>query len=65
MTALSLGLAAANALVFEWRVVRQALAVSAGEATPRAAKCIGLVSLAAWLSVLYWKRMLPFIGNAF
>jgi len=37
----------------------------AGDDTPLAAKVIGLVSLGSWLGVLYFGRMLPFIGNAF
>jgi hypothetical protein len=30
-----------------------------------AAKAVGLASLVAWFGVLYWGRMLPFIGGAF
>jgi hypothetical protein len=29
------------------------------------AKVIGLMSLVSWFGVLYWGRMLPFIGNSF
>ena len=40
-------------------------ALGPGDATPMAARCIGAISLCAWLGVLYWGRMLPFIGNAY
>jgi hypothetical protein len=33
--------------------------------TPSSFKVIGGVSLVSWLMVIYWGRMLPFIGNAF
>ena len=36
-----------------------------GADTPLGAKIIGAVSLISWLGVLYWGRMLPFIGNSF
>ena len=29
------------------------------------AKAIGAVSIVAWFGVLFWGRMLPFVGNAF
>ena len=39
--------------------------VGAGENAPMTAKVIAGVSLFLWFGVLYWGRMLPFIGNAF
>ena len=39
--------------------------IAAGEDTPACAKIIGVVSIVAWMGVLYWGRMLPFIGDAF
>jgi hypothetical protein len=60
-----LGLAALNALMFETLVARRIAAVGPGDDTPASAKFIGLVSLIAWFGVLYWGRMLPFIGGAF
>jgi hypothetical protein len=36
-----------------------------GEATPAAAKLVAVSSLFLWFGVLFWGRMLPFIGNAF
>jgi hypothetical protein len=41
------------------------MSLGAGEDTPAAAKAIGAVSIFAWFAVLYWGRMLPFIGNAY
>ena len=32
---------------------------------PSAIKVIALVSIVSWFFVIYWGRMLPFIGNAF
>ena len=60
-----LAAAGVNALAFEAVVARPAMAVGEGADTPIAAKTIGLVSLIAWFGVLYWGRMLPFIGGAF
>jgi hypothetical protein len=39
--------------------------LGAGADTPRSAKIVGAVSLVSWFGVLYWGRMLPYIGNAF
>ena len=39
--------------------------LGAGEDAPIAAKLIAGASLFLWFGVLYWGRMLPFIGNAF
>lgn len=58
-------LAGANAGLFETLVGARTVTLGAGEDTPPAAKVIGAVSLFSWLSVLYWGRMLPFLGNAF
>lgn len=54
-----------NMLAFE-RVQRtRRLAMGPAEDTPTVFKTIGAVSLVSWLMVLYWGRMLPFLGNAF
>ena len=58
-------LAGLNAMCFEILVGPRTIALGAGEDTPLAAKAVGALSLASWLGVLYWGRMLPFIGNAF
>ncbi|HEY7169710.1 MAG TPA: hypothetical protein VH417_02625 [Vicinamibacterales bacterium] len=60
-----LAAAGVNALAFEAMVAGRAMAVADGADTPAAAKAVGLVSLIAWFGVLYWGRMLPFIGGAF
>jgi hypothetical protein len=60
-----LSVAAVNALVFERVVAARALRLGPGEDTTPAAKAIGAISLVAWLGVLYWGRMLPFIGDAY
>ncbi|HJZ78663.1 MAG TPA: hypothetical protein VKE51_43345 [Vicinamibacterales bacterium] len=58
-------LAGVNAMFFETTIGVRTMTVAAGDETPRAAKIVGAVSLASWLGVLYWGRMLPYIGNAF
>jgi hypothetical protein len=65
MKVLFLGIAGANAAVFEFLVGPRILSVGAGDDTTIRMKAIGVVSLVAWLGVLYWGRMLPFIGNAY
>ncbi len=57
--------AGANAGLFEVSVGARTMALGPGEDTPLAAKAIGFVSLIAWFGVLYFGRMLPFIGNAY
>jgi hypothetical protein len=60
-----LALAGLNAVAFEVAVAPRALAPGASEDLPRAARLIGLISLLSWLGVLYWGRMLTFIGDAY
>jgi hypothetical protein len=58
-------IAGANAMLFEWAYAAR---VSADEMTgvaPGALKTIAVVSIVSWLFVIYWGRMLPFVGNAF
>jgi hypothetical protein len=40
-------------------------ATGAGQDAPFGAKLVGAASLFLWVGVMYWGRMLPFIGNAF
>jgi hypothetical protein len=61
----SLALAGINAVIFEAGVGSRTMALEPGQDTPAAAKAIGIVSIAAWFGVLFWGRMLPFIGNAY
>jgi hypothetical protein len=60
-----LGVAGLNALYFETTQATRAMAIPAGEDTPARLKLVGAVSLLSWFMVLYWGRMLPFIGTAF
>ena len=60
-----LAIAGLNVLYFETTQAKRALLVGAGDDTPRAFKVIGAVSIVSWFMVLYWGRMLPFIGTAF
>jgi hypothetical protein len=60
-----LAIAGLNAVSFE-RIFGQAVAASdARGATSLTFKVIGAVSIACWFLVIYWGRMLPFVGNAF
>jgi hypothetical protein len=54
-----------NAVYFEAIYRRQVEAKALDNAGPRALKVIAAVSIVSWLFVVYWGRMLPFIGNAF
>jgi hypothetical protein len=54
-----------NVAIFETTQGKRALAFPAGERTPVSFKLAGAVSMGSWLLVLYFGRMLPFIGNAF
>jgi hypothetical protein len=60
-----LALAGLNALLFETIVGPRTAELGADADTPPSAKLVGALSLFSWLGVLYWGRMLPFIGNAF
>jgi hypothetical protein len=60
-----LGVAGLNVLYFETTQATRALAIGRGDDTPRVFKVIGAVSVLSWFMVLYWGRMLPFIGTAF
>jgi hypothetical protein len=54
-----------NALVFETRWGDRILELGEQDRTPLSFKVAGVVSIFSWFMVLYWGRMLPFIGNAF
>ena len=60
-----LSVAIANILVFETRHGKRMLVMTADAQTPTSFKVAGALSLASWAAVLYFGRMLPFIGNAF
>ena len=54
-----------NIVVFETRYGDRLLTLPAEADTPRAFKVAGVVSITAWFGVLYFGRMLPFLGTAF
>jgi hypothetical protein len=62
---LFLAVAIINIVIFETKQGRRMLTLAAGENTPASFKVAGAVSMGSWLMVLYFGRMLPFIGNAF
>ena len=60
-------IAGLNILAFELSPRAKAMVqeVGPGDNTPLRLKCAGAISLLSWFAVLYFGRMLPFIGNAF
>ena len=59
-------LAGLNALAFYVTDIgRQVDALGPGADAPRGAKVIAATSLVLWIGVIYWGRMLPFLGDAF
>jgi hypothetical protein len=58
-------IAGANALVFETRMGERMVALQPGEASPAAFRAIGALSLVSWFFVLYFGRMLPYLGAAY
>jgi hypothetical protein len=62
---LFLVVAGVNALYFEWTQGRHLTEIDEGDASPIPFRIAGAVSLLSWFMVLYWGRMLPFVGNAF
>ena len=60
-----LAVAMLNIAWFETRLGKPMLTLPAHIDTPVSFKVAGAVSIASWALVLYWGRMLPFIGNAF
>lgn len=60
-----IAVAGANALFFESTQGHRLLALESTGTTPTAFRIAGAVSILSWFMVLYWGRMLPFVGNAF
>ena len=52
-----------NAMVFETTLGARVLTLGPGEHTPTSFKIVGGVSLFSWFAVLYFGRMLPYIGT--
>lgn len=65
MKMLFVGISGLNVLYFERTQRDRLLAIGPDDPMPRAFKVAGAVSLACWFLVLYWGRMLPYVGNAF
>lgn len=63
---LFIALAGVNVCVFYVSgLARQVDRLGPGETASMAAKLVAASSLFLWFGVLYWGRMLPFLGNAF
>jgi hypothetical protein len=60
---LFLVVAGVNVLAFTFVVGREALKVGPGEDAPLSAKVIGGTSLVSWFAVMYFGRMLPYLGD--
>ena len=58
-------IAGLNVLIFMVLFSRRTLEVGPGEDAPFAAKAIAVVSLVSWFAVMYFGRMLPYLGDAF
>ena len=62
---LSVLAAGINVAIFSLSSMREAVSLGPGEETPRPVKIVAVVSLCCWFSVMYWGRMLPYVGDAF
>jgi hypothetical protein len=62
---LFIAVAGMNVLLFYLTVFKKVETMGPGDDAPLAAKAIAVASLVLWFGVMYWGRMLPFIGNAF
>jgi uncharacterized membrane protein len=58
-------IAGLNAAAFEIFYSDAVKASAAVNVTPLVYRAIALVSMVSWFFVIYWGRMLPFVGNAF
>ena len=59
-------LAGANVLVFNLTGMSRAVSIlGAGASAPLGAKVVGASSLVLWVSVIFWGRFLPILGDAF
>ena len=62
---LFLFIAGGNAVFFEWAYGAKAAANDMTGVAPLALRTIAVASIVSWFFVIYWGRMLPFVGNAF
>jgi hypothetical protein len=58
-------IAGANALFFETVMGTRMAALRPGDDSPVVFKAIGALSLVSWFFVLYFGRMLPYLGTAY
>lgn len=58
-------LAGVNAIYFQIMLFQRTRLVGPGEEASLHAKVVAVVSMGCWLLVMYWGRMLPFVGTAF
>ncbi|HEY9467093.1 MAG TPA: hypothetical protein VIR54_28555, partial [Vicinamibacterales bacterium] len=58
-------IAGVNAAAFEVVYGTRVRTSASIDATPIAYRAIAIVSIVSWFLVIYWGRMLPFVGNAF
>jgi uncharacterized membrane protein len=58
-------IAGLNALCFERLYGAIVKASPSLDHTPLTYRAIAIISIASWFLVIYWGRMLPFVGNAF
>ena len=58
-------IAGVNAVAFEIFYSATINTSTAAGATPAAYRAMAIVSIVSWFFVIYWGRMLPFVGNAF
>ncbi|HVZ60137.1 MAG TPA: DUF6644 family protein [Terriglobales bacterium] len=59
----SLLIAGFNAIFFQIALSKKMLAAEPGQEVPFAFKAVGAISLLAWFGVLYFGRMLPYLGG--
>ncbi len=58
-----IGVAGLNALFFETRLSRSAIALAPDAEMPPVFRIVGALSLFSWFAVLYCGRMLPYLGT--
>jgi hypothetical protein len=59
-------LAGVNVIVYYASGLDEEVAtLGAGADAPRGAKIVAAASLFLWIGVIFWGRMMPFLGNAF
>lgn len=63
---LFIAIAGLNVLVFYVTgIARKVEALGSGDDAPWSAKIVAGLSLFLWIGVMFWGRMLPFLGNSF